>query len=59
MARMIGAKRILEVGTLGGYSAIWMARALPVGGELITLEYDPKHADVARANIRNAALAIA
>ena len=57
MARMIGAKRILEVGTLGGYSAIWLARALPDGGELVTLEYDPKHADVARANVANAGLA--
>jgi len=57
MARMIGARRILEVGTLGGYSAIWLARALPPGGELITLEYNPKHADVARANIANAGLA--
>ncbi len=56
MARMIGAKRILEVGTLGGYSAIWLARALPADGELITLEYEPKHADVARSNIRNASL---
>jgi predicted O-methyltransferase YrrM len=56
MARMIGAKRILEVGTLGGYSAIWLARALPADGELVTLEYDPKHADVARSNIRNAGL---
>lgn len=57
MARMIGAKRILEVGTLGGYSAIWLARALPADGELITLEYDPKHADVARSNIKNAGFA--
>ena len=57
MARMIGAKRVLEVGTLGGYSAIWLARALPEGGELVTLEYDPKHADVARANVANAGLA--
>lgn len=56
MARMIGAKRILEIGTLGGYSAIWLARALPEGGELVTLEYDPKHADVARSNIKNAGL---
>jgi predicted O-methyltransferase YrrM len=56
MARMIGARRVLEVGTLGGYSAIWLARALPPGGELITLEYNPKHADVARANIINAGL---
>jgi len=57
MARMIGARRILEVGTLGGYSAIWLARALPEGGELVTLEYNPKHADVARANIAAAGLA--
>ncbi len=57
MARMIGARRILEVGTLGGYSAIWLARALPEGGELVTLEYNPKHAEVARANVANAGLA--
>jgi predicted O-methyltransferase YrrM len=57
MARMIGARRILEVGTLGGYSAIWLARALPQGGELVTLEYNPRHADVARANIAAAGLA--
>src|SRR5262245_30999061 len=50
MARMCGAKRILEIGTLGGYSTIWMARALPPGGRLITLEMVQKHADVARAN---------
>jgi predicted O-methyltransferase YrrM len=56
MARMIGARRILEVGTLGGYSAIWLARAVPLGGELITLEYNPKHADIARVNIANAGL---
>jgi len=57
MARMIGARRILEVGTLGGYSAIWLARVLRSDGELITLEYDPKHADVARSNIKNAGFA--
>ncbi len=57
MARMIGARRILEVGTLGGYSAVWLARALPDGGELVTLEYNPKHAEVARANIAAAGLA--
>ncbi len=57
LARSVGARRILEVGTLGGYSTIWMARALPQGGKLITLEYDPKHADVARANIERAGLA--
>jgi predicted O-methyltransferase YrrM len=56
IARMIGAKRILEIGTLGGYSTIWLARALPDGGSLVTLEADPKHADVARANIARAGL---
>ncbi len=53
---MSGAKRILEIGTLGGYSAIWMARALPAGGKLISLEIDPHHADVARRNIEGAGL---
>jgi predicted O-methyltransferase YrrM len=47
---------ILEIGTLGGYSTIWLARALPPGGRLITLEADPKHAEVARANIARAGL---
>lgn len=56
LAQSIGARRILEIGTLGGYSTIWLARALPPGGHLITLEFDPKHADVARANIGNAGL---
>ena len=56
LARAIGAKRILEVGTLGGYSTIWLARALAPGGTLITLEYDPKHAKVARENIERAGL---
>ncbi len=56
MAKSIGAKRILEVGTLGGYSAIWLARALPEGGQLVTLEIDPKHAEVARRNVANAGL---
>ena len=50
-ALSIGAKRILEVGTLGGCSTIWMARALSADGELVSLEIDAKHADVARANI--------
>jgi len=54
IARMIGAQRILEVGTLGGYSTIWMARALPEGGRLISLEIDPRHAEVARANLAGA-----
>ncbi|EPQ57857.1 S-adenosyl-L-methionine-dependent methyltransferase [Gloeophyllum trabeum ATCC 11539] len=56
-ARTIGAKRILELGTLGGYSAIWLARALPDDGELITCEYEPKHARVAGENIAHAGLA--
>ncbi len=50
-AMMVGAKRILEIGTLGGYSTVWLARALPADGRLITLEYEPTHAEVARANI--------
>jgi predicted O-methyltransferase YrrM len=57
LARSIGAKRILEVGTLGGYSTIFLARALAPGGKLVTLEYESKHADVARANIERAGLA--
>lgn len=57
LVRMRGARRILEIGTLGGYSAIWMARALPRGGRLVTLEFDPKHFDVAKANLERAGLA--
>jgi predicted O-methyltransferase YrrM len=56
LASIRGARRILQLGTLGGYSTIWLARALPVGGQLITLEADPKHAEVARANIARAGL---
>jgi predicted O-methyltransferase YrrM len=56
LARAQGARLILEIGTLGGYSAIWLARALPEGGRLVTLEADPKYADVARANIAHAGL---
>ena len=56
LARATGARRILEIGTLGGYSTIWLARALPPGGRLITLDFDPKHASVARANIVRAGL---
>jgi predicted O-methyltransferase YrrM len=56
LARSIGAKRILEVGTLGGYSAIWMAQALPADGQLVSLEIDPKHAKVARGSIEAAGL---
>lgn len=57
LARMNKAKRILEIGTLGGYSSIWLARALPEDGRLVTLELDPHHADVARINFRMAGLA--
>jgi len=57
LARMCGAGRILEVGTLGGYSTIWLARALPAHGELVTLELEPHHAEVARMNLANAGLA--
>lgn len=57
LARATGARRILEIGTLGGYSAIWLARALPKDGRLVTLELNPKHADVARANVARAGLA--
>jgi predicted O-methyltransferase YrrM len=57
LARMQGARKILEIGTLGGYSTIWLARALPATGRLITLEIDPKHAEVARTNIAFAGLA--
>jgi predicted O-methyltransferase YrrM len=56
LARMIGARNILEIGTLGAYSTIWMARALPGGGKVITLEADAKHADVAKKNIAFAGL---
>jgi predicted O-methyltransferase YrrM len=56
LARAIGARNVLEIGTLGGYSTIWLARALPDGGRVISLEADPKHAEVARANIARAEL---
>jgi predicted O-methyltransferase YrrM len=54
LARLQGATRILEIGTLAGYSTIWLARALPPGGRLITLEANPVHAEIARANLRRA-----
>ncbi len=57
LARIQGARTILELGTLGGYSTIWLARALPADGHLITLEVEPKHAEVARTNIARAGLA--
>ena len=56
MARLVGARRILELGTLGGYSTIWLARALPGDGRLTTLELDPRHAEVARLNLERAGL---
>ncbi len=56
MARMCGARRILEIGTLGGYSSIWLARALPPGGAMVTIEAEPAHAAVARKNLVRAGL---
>ncbi len=57
LARGIGARQVLELGTLGGYSTIWLARALPPGGRLVTCELDPGHAAVARANLARAGVA--
>ena len=56
LIRLGGARRVLEIGTLAGYSTIWMARGLPAGGRLVTLEFDPKHAAVAEANLARAGL---
>ncbi len=56
LVRITQAKRVLEIGTLGGYSTIWMARALPEGGRIVSLEFQPRHAEVARANLRCAGL---
>ena len=56
LAQIVGARSILEIGTLGGYSTIWLARGLRAGGRLITLEIDPKHADVARQNVARAGM---
>ena len=56
LARMSGAKKVLEIGTLGGYSTIWLARAVPADGKVVTLEIDPHHAAVARSNIGRAGL---
>jgi predicted O-methyltransferase YrrM len=56
LVQMAQAKRVLEIGTLGGYSTIWMARALPRGGRIVSLELEPRHAAVARANLKNAGL---
>ena len=57
LAQIAGARRILEIGTLGGYSTIWLARALPEGGRLVTLELEPHHAAVALANLERADMA--
>src|SRR5437870_189791 len=56
LAKLCKAKKILEIGTLAGYSTIWLARALPPDGKLITLEYEQMHADVAQRNIKGAGL---
>lgn len=56
LARIQNARNILEIGTLGGYSTLWLARALPTGGRMITLEFEPNHAEVARANLARAGL---
>lgn len=57
LAQLVGARRILEIGTLGGYSTIWLARALPPDGRVVSLEYEPRHARVAQAAIARAGLA--
>lgn len=57
LMRITAAQRVLEIGTLGGYSTLWMARALPAGGRIVTLEFDPHHAEVAQANLRRAGVA--
>jgi predicted O-methyltransferase YrrM len=54
LVRVSAARKVLEIGTLGGYSTLWLARALPVGGRVVTLELDPHHAEVARGNLRDA-----
>jgi predicted O-methyltransferase YrrM len=56
LARLVRANKILEIGTLGGYSTIWLARALPPDGRLVSLEFSPKHAEVAKSNIQRAGL---
>jgi len=56
LVQMTQARRVLEIGLLGGYSTIWMARALPRGGRIVSLEFSPKHAEVARGNLRRAGL---
>ena len=56
LARIAGARRILEIGTLGGYSTVWLGKALPPDGRIVTLEYEPRHAEVARENFARAGL---
>jgi predicted O-methyltransferase YrrM len=56
LAKMVGAREILEIGTLGGYSTIWLGRALPPDGRLLSLEFEPRHAEVARRNLERAGL---
>lgn len=56
LVQLTQARRVLEIGTLGGYSTIWIARALPEGGRIVTLEFNPRHADVARKNLEHAGL---
>ncbi len=56
LVQMTQAKRVLEIGLLGGYSTIWMARALARGGRIVSLEFEPRHAEIARANLRRAGL---
>ena len=56
LTKMCGARRVLEIGTLGGYSTTWLARALPADGQVVTLELDQKHADVARKNVDRAGI---
>jgi predicted O-methyltransferase YrrM len=56
LVKMMQPRRVLEIGTLGGYSTLWMARALPKDGRIVSLEFSPKHAEVARANLKNARL---
>jgi predicted O-methyltransferase YrrM len=57
LARLSGARRVLEIGTLGGYSTIWLARALPEGGQVVSIEAEPRHAAVARASLARAGVA--
>lgn len=57
LLRMVGAKKVVEVGTLAGYSAIWLARALPEDGRLFTIEHDPRHAEIARGALERAQVA--